>query len=105
MVANCNKIIWYWTFENLVWSKSLPVTGINIFTVDVRSQMMKSSRFEFNAIAWGTDDQRFYSRWAIARTLRALGSVEEARRMQDALLAERPTDEDVLAELRILAAL
>jgi tetratricopeptide (TPR) repeat protein len=54
------------------------------------------------SVAFGTDDQRFSSRWAIARACRELGRTAEARDLQDALLAERPDDRDVLGELRLL---
>jgi tetratricopeptide (TPR) repeat protein len=56
------------------------------------------------ATVFGTGDQRFWARWAIARALRELGDLAQARSLQTALLAERPDDEDVHAELRILGA-
>jgi Tfp pilus assembly protein PilF len=54
------------------------------------------------AIAYGTEDQRFYSRWAIARCQRELGQEVAAETLQRELLAERPDDADVLEELRSL---
>ncbi|NYJ31196.1 hypothetical protein [Galbitalea soli] len=56
------------------------------------------------ALRWGTDDQRHWARWAIARTYRELGRTEEALALQEELLRERPDDDEVLDELRILRA-
>jgi tetratricopeptide (TPR) repeat protein len=55
-----------------------------------------------HAVAVGTPDQRFFSRWAIARCYRELGRLGEARDLQRELLAERPEAPDVREELDIL---
>jgi tetratricopeptide (TPR) repeat protein len=54
------------------------------------------------AIRFGSEDQRFQSRWAFARGLRSLGRLEEAREIQRELALERPDAEDVLEELAVL---
>lgn len=51
------------------------------------------------AIRFGTEDQRFQSRWAVARCLRSLGRISEALALQRELTVERPDDADVAAEL------
>lgn len=51
---------------------------------------------------YGTAEQRHIARWSIARCLRTLGRLDEAREIQLALAAERPDDEYVHAELREL---
>ncbi len=51
------------------------------------------------AIRFGTEEQRFRSRWAIARCLRSLGRTAEAIALQRELAAERPDDADVAEEL------
>ena len=51
-----------------------------------------------------TDQQNFWARWAVARCLRTLGRKDEARAIQLQLQQEDPGDEDVLEELRELAA-
>ncbi len=51
---------------------------------------------------YGTLDQQFTARWALARCLRALGRDEEALAIQRRLAEERPEDPDVLAELAAL---
>ena len=51
------------------------------------------------AIRFGTEEQRFRSRWAIARCLRSLGRLPEALALQRELAAERPGDADVAEEL------
>lgn len=53
----------------------------------------------------GTPDQRFATRWAVARCLRALGRTEEAAQIQRRLAAERPDEPAVREELEQLAAL
>lgn len=56
------------------------------------------------AVAWGTPDQEFFSRWAIARAYREVGRLSDALELQETLLDERPGDADVLEELAILRA-
>ena len=50
----------------------------------------------------GTHEQRHLGRWAVARCLRTLGRTDEALAMQQRLLAERPDDDFVRAELALL---
>jgi tetratricopeptide (TPR) repeat protein len=54
------------------------------------------------AIRFGTEDQRFQSRWAFARCLRSLGRTKEAMDIQRELAVDRPEDDDVTAELAAL---
>ena len=58
-----------------------------------------------DAIQFGTAEQEFFSRWAIARTYRSLGRIWDALQLQESLLAEQPDDPDVLEELGILRAI
>lgn len=51
---------------------------------------------------YGTADQRFIGRWAIARCLRTLGRTDEARQIQEGLAVERPRDRFVKEELEAL---
>jgi tetratricopeptide (TPR) repeat protein len=53
----------------------------------------------------GTPDERFATRWAVARCLRALGRNQEAADIQRRLAAERPDEPAVREELEQLAAL
>jgi tetratricopeptide (TPR) repeat protein len=52
----------------------------------------------------GTADQLHIAKWAVARCLRSLGRVSEAREIQEQLLLDRPDDEYVVAELAELGA-
>lgn len=54
---------------------------------------------------FGGDDQRYFARWAYARCLRSLGRVPEALAIQRELAVERPADESVAEELKILTAM
>ncbi|MBN9152148.1 MAG: hypothetical protein J0H56_12125 [Micrococcales bacterium] len=54
------------------------------------------------AIRFGTQDQQFSARWAVARCLRSLGRAEEALEIQRELSRSRPDDADVREELAIL---
>jgi hypothetical protein len=47
----------------------------------------------------GTADQLHVAQWAVARCLRSLGRLEEAREIQERLFAARPDDEYVVSEL------
>lgn len=51
---------------------------------------------------YGTPEQRFAAAWTVARCLRELGRIQEARRIQQRLAAEQPEDEAVAAELAAL---
>ncbi|MDN4614986.1 hypothetical protein P5G50_11045 [Leifsonia sp. F6_8S_P_1B] len=55
-----------------------------------------------SAEQYGTPDQLFATRWSVARCLRELGRTKEALAIQRALVAERPEDTDVAAELAAL---
>ncbi|MFF1572420.1 hypothetical protein ACFVWR_06700 [Leifsonia sp. NPDC058292] len=54
------------------------------------------------ASAVGTADQLFWAEWSVGHALRLLGRDEEALGIQRRLLAERPEDPDVAAELAAL---
>ncbi|MFK3670963.1 hypothetical protein ACI2IX_12395 [Leifsonia aquatica] len=54
------------------------------------------------ADAYGTADQRFFARWAVARGLREAGRADEALEQQRALAEERPGDPHVEAEIAAL---
>jgi len=56
------------------------------------------------AIRFGTQDQQFSARWAVARCLRSLGRAGEALEIQRELGQQRPDDADVREELAILLA-
>lgn len=57
------------------------------------------------AVAWGTAEQQFFCRWAIARSYRELGRYSEALELQESLARLDPDDADVAEELAILRAL
>lgn len=54
------------------------------------------------AVEYGTPDQRFLARWAVARGLRAAGRRDEALEKQRRLAEERPGDPHVEAEIAAL---
>jgi tetratricopeptide (TPR) repeat protein len=54
------------------------------------------------ARAHGSEEQVHRARWAVARSLRALGRRQEALAIQRQLAEARPEDPDVLAEIRLL---
>jgi tetratricopeptide (TPR) repeat protein len=54
------------------------------------------------ARAHGSEEQVHRARWAVGRSLRALGRHEEALAIQRHLAEARPEDPDVLEELRLL---
>jgi tetratricopeptide (TPR) repeat protein len=60
--------------------------------------------FQLALTSAATDQQKFWAHWAVARCLRTLGRNDEARAIQLKLQQEDPGDEDVLDELRQLAA-
>ena len=52
--VDCNKVLWYWLF-NGIGSGAEEVKGFNLFTLNSAGQIIQTS-FEFNSIAWGTDN-------------------------------------------------
>jgi tetratricopeptide (TPR) repeat protein len=59
----------------------------------------------FAATEYGTPEQRFFTRWAVARCYRSLGRYASALALQQELAAEQPQDPDVLEELGILRSI
>ncbi len=56
------------------------------------------------SVDYGTQQQEFIARWAIARCLRTLGRYPEALAIQQQLAIDDPTDEHVMEELAELQA-
>jgi tetratricopeptide (TPR) repeat protein len=54
--------------------------------------------------AFGTSEQEFVARWAVARCLRSLGRYGEALKIQERLAVEDPEDEYVVEEIEALRA-
>lgn len=54
--------------------------------------------------AFGTAEQEFVARWAVARCLRSLGRYGEALRVQERLAVEDPEDGYVAEEIEALRA-
>lgn len=69
---------------------------------DAEAALSEFERGLAAAVAYGTTEQRYVSRWSIARCLRTLERVDEARAIQLELASENPDDPYVHEELTIL---
>ncbi|GIT79364.1 hypothetical protein LLS1_10330 [Leifsonia sp. LS1] len=69
---------------------------------DAEAALREFDRALEAAVEYGTPDQRFAARWAVARALRSAGRAEEALELQRRLAEERPEDPYVVAELAAL---
>lgn len=56
------------------------------------------------SLTYGTAQQEYVARWAIARCLRSMGRVDEALAIQRTLALEDPSDEYVREEIALLTA-